>query len=214
MRKFLLFGIITLGVSFHAQKQKQTLKKKVSTIVNNAKNQKSNKSQQNIKVEIINSGDWNQYEQTSWWRIVKQNDKNLTPILNLDNFQLQISESAMGNNNWRDENGNFSFRSISEPLKISQEFINKKNEKGENRDSVAENEAFETTAPISSLSFKIFLHPKNNKAVISKDITKTINFYSDGQLIKSLIYSYDDLVQNGGISIENFNVEIDKSNTN
>ena len=33
----------------------------------------------------------------------------------------------MGDNNWRDENGNFSFRSISEPLKISQEFINKKN---------------------------------------------------------------------------------------
>ena len=28
MRKFLLFGFITLGVSFHAQKQKQTLKKR------------------------------------------------------------------------------------------------------------------------------------------------------------------------------------------
>lgn len=120
----------------------------------------------------------------------------------------------MGNNNWRDENGNFSFRSISEPLKISQEFINKKNEKGENRDSVAENEALETTAPISSLSFKILLHPKDNKAVTSKDIAKTITIFSDGQLVKTLIYSYDDLVQKGGISIENFNVEIDKSNTN
>ena len=214
MRKFLLIGFFTLGVSFHAQKQKQTLKKKTSTIVNNAKNQKSNKSQQNIKVEIVNSGDWNQYEQSSWWRIVKRNDKNLSQILNLDNSQLQISESAMGNNNWRDENGNFSFRSISEPLKISQEFINKKNEKGENRDSVAENEAFETTAPISSLSFKIFLHPKNNKADLSKNITKTISFYSDGQLIKTMIYSYDDLVLKGGFSVDNFNVEIDKSKTN
>ena len=214
MRKFLLIGFFTLGVSFHAQKQKQTLKKKTSTIVNNAKNQKSNKSQQNIKVEIVNSGDWNQYEQSSWWRIVKRNDKNLSQILNLDNSQLQISESAMGNNNWRDENGNFSFRSISEPLKISQEFINKKNEKGENRDSVAENEVFETTAPISSLSFKILLHPKDNKAVTSKDITKTINFYSDGQLIKTMIYSYDDLVLKGGFSVDNFNVEIDKSKTN
>ncbi|SEG05607.1 hypothetical protein SAMN05421847_1408 [Halpernia humi] len=213
MRKFLLIGFFTLGVSFHAQKQKQTLKKKTSTIVNNAKNQKSNKSQQNIKVEIVNSGDWNQYEQSSWWRIVKRNDKNLSQILNLDNSQLQISESAMGNNNWRDENGNFSFRSISEPLKISQEFINKKNEKGENRDYVAENEAFETTAPISSLSFKILLHPKDNKADTSKDITKTINFYSDGQLIKTMIYSYDDLVQKGGVSVNNFNVEIDKSKT-
>lgn len=214
MRKFLLIGFFTLGVSFHAQKQKQTLKKKTSTIVNNAKNQKSNKSQQNIKVEIINSGDWKQYEQTSWWRIVKQNDKNLTPILNLDNSPLQISESAMGNNNWRDENGNFSFRSISEPLKISQEFINKKNEKGENRNSVTEMEEFETTAPISSLSFKIFLHPKNNKADLSKNITKTISFYSDGQLIKTMIYSYDDLVLKGGFSVDNFNVEIDKSKTN
>lgn len=213
MRKFLLIGFFTLGVSFHAQKQKQTLKKKTSTIVNNAKNQKSNKSQQNIKVEIVNSGDWNQYEQSSWWRIVKRNDKNLTQILNLDNSQLKISESDMGDNNWRDENGNFSFRSISEPLKISQEFINKKNEKGENRDSVAENEVFETTAPISSLSFKILLHPKDNKAVTSKDITKTINFYSDGQLIKTMIYSYDDLVQKGGVSVDNFNVEIDKSKT-
>ena len=212
MRKFLLIGFFTLGVSFHAQKQKQILKKKTSTIVNNAKNQKSNNSQQNIKVEIVNSGDWNQYEQSSWWRIVKRNDKNLSQILNLDNSQLQISESAMGNNNWRDENGNFSFRSISEPLKISQEFINKKNEKGENRDSVAENEVFETTAPISSFSFKIFLHPKNNKADLSKDITKTINIYFDDQLIETLNYSYDDLVQKGGISKENFNVEIDKLN--
>ncbi|AZI33878.1 MULTISPECIES: hypothetical protein [Chryseobacterium group] len=214
MRKFLLIGFFTLGVSFHAQKQKQTLKKKTSTIVNNAKNQKSNNSQQNIKVEIVNSGDWNQYEQSSWWRIVKRNDKDLSQILNLDNSQLQISESAMGNNNWRDENGNFSFRSISEPLKISQEFINKKNEKGENRDSVAENEAFETTALISSLSFKILLHPKDNKADTSKNIAKTITIFSDGQLVKTLIYSYDDLVQKGGISIENFNVEIDKSNIN
>ena len=214
MRKFLLFAFFTLGVSFHAQKQKQTLKKKTSTIVNNAKNQKSNKSQQNIKVEIVNSGDWKQYEQTSWWRIVKRNDKNLSQILNLDNSQLQISESAMGNNNWRDENGNFSFRSISEPLKISQEIINKKNEKGENRDSVAENEALETTAPISSLSFKILLHPKDNKADTSKKITKTISFFSDGQLIKTMIYSYDDLVLKGGVSVDNFNVEIDKSKTN
>ena len=214
MRKYLLIGFYTLGVSFHAQKQKQTLKKTTSTIANDSKNQESNKSQQNIKVEIINSGDWNQYEQTSWWQIVKRNDKNLSQILNLDNSQLQISESAMGNNNWRDENGNFSFRSISEPLKISQEFINKKNEKGENRDSVAENEAFETTAPISSLSFKILLHPKDNKAVTSKDITKTINFYSDGQLIKTMIYSYDDLVQKGGVSVDNFNAEINKSKTN
>lgn len=209
MRKFLLIGFFTLGVSFHAQKQKQTLKKKTSTIVNNAKNQKSNKSQQNIKVEIVNSGDWNQYEQSSWWRIVKRNDKNLSQILNLDNSQLQISESAMGNNNWRDENGNFSFRSISEPLKISQEFINKKNVKGEHRDSVAENEVFETTAPISSFSFKIFLHPKENKFDTAKDITKTINIYSDGQVIKTMIYSYNDLVQKGGISLDNFNVEID-----
>ena len=126
MKKFFFVGFITLGISFHAQKQKQTLKKKTSTIANDSKNQKSNKSQQNIKVKIINSGDWKQYEQTSWWRIVKRNDKNLSQILNLDNSQLHISESAMGNNNWRDENGNFSFRSISEPLKISQEFINKK----------------------------------------------------------------------------------------
>ena len=212
MKKYFFVGFITLGISFHAQKQNQTLKKKTSTIANDSKNQKSNKSQQNIKVEIVNSGDWNQYEQSSWWRIVKRNDKNLSQILNLDNSQLQISESAMGNNNWRDENGNFSFRSISEPLKISQEFINKKNEKGENRDSVAENEVFETTAPISSFSFKIFLHPKNNKADLSKDITKTINIYFDDQLIETLNYSYDDLVQKGGISKENFNVEIDKLN--
>lgn len=214
MRKYLFLGFITLGVSFHAQKPKHTLKKKTASNVNDARIHKSNKSQQNIKVEIINSGDWNEYEQTSWWRIVKQNDKNLTPILNLDNSQLQISESAMGNNNWRDENGNFSFRSISEPLKISQEFINKKNEKGENRNSVTEMEEFETTAPISSFSFKIFLHPKENRADTSKDITKTINIYSDGQLIKTLIYSYADLVQKGGISVENFKVEIDKSKTN
>lgn len=214
MNRYLLFGFITLGVTFHAQKHKQILKKKVSTIVNNATNQNSIKSQQNIKVEIINSGDWNQYEQTSWWRIVKVNDGNLSQILNLDNSQLQISENAMGTNNWKDEIGNFSFRSISESLKISQEFINKKNEKGENRDSIAEMEEFESVAPISSFSFKIFVHPKDNVAGTSKEIAKTINIYSEGQLIKTMIYSYDDLVKNRGISIENFNVEINNSKTN
>ena len=209
MKKYLFLGFITLGVSFHAQKPKYTLKKKTASIATDARIQRSNKSQQNIKVEIVNSGDWNEYEQTSWWRIVKQNNKNLASILNLDNSQLQISESAMGTNNWRDENGNFSFRSISEPLKISQEFINKKNEKGENRNSVTEMEEFETTSPISSISFKILLHPKENRTDTSKDITKTINIYSDGQLIKAMIYSYDDLVKKGGISVENFNVKID-----
>lgn len=28
-----------------------------------------------------------------------------------------------------------------------------------------------------------------------------------------MIYSYDDLVQKGGVSVDNFNVEIDKSKT-
>ena len=49
---------------------------------------------------------------------------------------------------------------------------------------------------------------------MSKNITKTISFYSDGQLIKTMIYSYDDLVLKGGFSVDNFNVEIDKSKTN
>lgn len=220
MIKYLLLGSIFIAVSVNAQVQKQTDKK--SNSKNILKNKTYNsatvakvstdekrliQSQRNIRIEIINSGDWDQFKQTSWWRIVKVNDGNLSQILKVENDQLHVSENTMGTNNWKDENGNFSFRSISESLKISQEFTSIKNDKSENRSLVLEKEFFETTAPITSFSFKIYTHPKNNKSNTPRDLSKVINIYSYNELIKTFIYSYNDLMQTGGISVDNFQIK-------
>ena len=60
---------------------------------------------------------------------MKVNDGNFDQIINSDNLDLIANSSHT--NNWKDENGNVSFRSVSEPLKMSQEFNGKKNEKGQ-----------------------------------------------------------------------------------
>lgn len=109
-------------------------------------------------------------------------------------------------NNWKDENGNVSFRSVSEPLKISQEFNGKKNEKGQLSTPITETEIYETTSPILSFSFQIYTHRKDNKLAISTDLSKTINIYADNKLIKTFNYAYADLRKVSGISLKNFNI--------
>ena len=220
MFKYLLLGSIFFAVSYNSQYGKSTLKNSKSRKLAKSKKFNSNytvfksspdkdrliQSQKNIRIEIFNDGDWEKYDQTSLWRIVKVNDGNLSQILNTEKSQLKISENLMGTNNWKDENGNFSFRSISEPLKISQEYSELKPEKGKSNNPVLEKEIYETTAPIFSLSFRIYTRSKNIGFPFYKNLSKVINFYSNNELIKSLRYSYEDLLKIDGISIENFRV--------
>ena len=117
---------------------------------------------------------------------------------------MRISENTMNTQNWKDENGNFSFRSISEPYKISQEYVNTNNDKTGNRNLLVEKEIYETTAPISSLSFQIYTYSKE-KNILNNNLAKTINIYSENQLIKTFTFKYDDLMQIGGISVDKFN---------
>ena len=220
MKKAIIFGSILIVGNFFAQKNKIQLSNnsKISNqaISKNGQKSKSSedvkkdliKSQKILKIENINEGDWEELNQISWYRFVKVNDGNFEQILNTENSGLESVSNSIQTNNWKDENGNVSFRSISEPLNISQEFTSAKNEKGELKSSMRENEIFETTSPVSSFSFLIYTSRKDNNPTIKTELSKTINIYADGKLIKSLIYTYADLTKIGGISLKNFQVGI------
>ena len=218
MKKVIIFGSLLIVGNFFAQKNKIQLSNnsKISNqaISKNGQKSKSSedvkkdliKSQKILKIEIINEGDWEELNQISWFRFVKVNDGKFEQILNTENSGLELVSNSNQTNNWKDENGNVSFRSISEPLNISQEFTSAKNEKGELKSSMPENEIFETTSPVSSFSFLIYTSRKDNNPTIKTELSKTINIYADGKLIKSLIYTYADLSKIGGISLKNFQV--------
>lgn len=218
MKKVFIFGSLLIVGNFFAQKKKIQLSNnfKISNQVITKKGQKSKssedvkkdliKSQKILKIEIINEGDWEKLNQISWFRAVKVNDGNFEQILNTENSGLELVSNSIQTNNWKDENGNVSFRSISEPLKISQEFTSAKNEKGELKSSMPENEIFETTSPVSSFSFQIYTSRKDNNPSIKTDLSKTINIYADGKLIKILKYSNAELSKIGGITLKNFQV--------
>lgn len=220
MKKAIIFGSLLIVGNFFAQKNKIQLSNnsKISNqaISKNGQKSKSSdeakkdliKSQKILKIEIINEGDWEELNQISWFRAVKVNDGNFEQILNTENSGLELVSNSIQTNNWKDENGNVSFRSISEPLKISQEFTSAKNEKGQLKTSMPENEIFETTSPVSSFSFLIYTSRKDNNPTIKTELSKTINIYADGKLIKSLNYTYADLTKIGGISLKNFHVGV------
>ena len=218
MNKIIILSSFLIAGNFFAQKNKIQLSNnsKISNqaISKNGQKSKSSedvkkdliKSQKILKIEIINEGDWEELNQISWFRFVKVNDGKFEQILNTENSGLELVSNSNQTNNWKDENGNVSFRSISEPLNISQEFTSAKNEKGELKSSMPENEIFETTSPVSSFSFQIYTSRKDNNPTIKTELSKTINIYADGKLIKSLIYTYADLSKIGGISLKNFQV--------
>lgn len=223
MVRILLLGAIFFGGSAIAQKKQKALdswknkdaeisqkvfskyeKKEKSDLIELKKNLAQ--SQRKIKIEIINKGDWEKYNQTVWFRMVKINDGNLKQVIDTENNDLEVRTNAMGTNNWKDEYGNYSFRSISEPLKISQEFISKKNKKGEMRSPLRASEMYESTEPVFSLSFKIYTHRKDYNAISPADLSKIVNIYADDQLIKTITYSYEDLSKIDGISLSDFKV--------
>ena len=220
MNKIIILSSFLIAGNFFAQKNKIQLSNnsKISNqaISKNGQKSKSSedvkkdliKSQKILKIEIINEGDWEELNQISWFRFVKVNDGKFEQILNTENSGLELVSNSIQTNNWKDEYGNVSFRSISEPLKISQEFTSAKNDKVELKSSMPENEIFETTSPVSSFSFLIYTSRKDNNPTIKTELSKTINIYADGKLIKSLIYTYADLTKIGGISLKNFQVGI------
>lgn len=220
MNKIIILSSFLIAGNFFAQKNKIQLSNnsKISNQVISKNGQKLKsadqikkeliKSQKILKIEIINEGDWEKLNQISWFRAVKVNDGNFEQILNTENSGLELVSNSIQTNNWKDENGNVSFRSISEPLKISQEFTSAKNEKAELKSSMLESEIFETTSLVSSFSFQIYTSRKDNNPTIKTELSKTINIYADGKLIKSLIYTYADLTKIGGISLKNFQVGV------
>lgn len=222
MKKVIILSSLLIAGNFFAQKKKSAIgdwKNKdieIATKVFSKYRQKSKsneeikkdliKSQKILKIEIINEGDWEELNQISWFRFVKVNDGNFEQIINIENVDLDLVTNSVQTKNWKDENGNVSFRFFSEPLKISQEFTSAKNEKRELKSSLKASEIYETAYPISSFSFQIYTHRKENNPTVKTELSKTINIYADGKLIKSLIYSYAELSKVGGISLKNIQV--------
>ena len=137
---------------------------------------------------------------------MKVTDGNFEQIVDIENSDLDLVANSIQTNSWKDENGNVSFRLISEPIKISQEFTSAKNEKGELKSPLKATEIYETAYPITSFSFQIYTHRKDNNPSNNSELLKTINIYADGKLIKSLNYSYAELSKVGGISLKNIQV--------
>lgn len=165
-------------------------------------------SQKVLKIEIINEGDWDQLRENSSFRFVKVNDGNFDQIIHSEN--LDLVANSFQTNNWKDENGNVSFRSISEPLKISQEFVTAKNKKGEQNSQLKAVETYKTNYAVISFSLQIFTYRKDNNPKIKTELSKTINIYAEDKLIKTLKYSYADLCKVGGISLKNFQLANNK----
>jgi hypothetical protein len=154
------------------------------------------KEQNKLKIEIINKGDLNDFENSSWIRIVKVNN-NLDSILNDPLYKVETNE--MNTNNWKDEFGGYAFNNIVDLIKISQEYTSSK--------KLNEVEIIETKAPITNFTLKIFT--KNIKNT-SSDLAKKINIYSDNKLVKTFEFTKDQLLNINGIEIQNFKISNSK----
>ena len=203
MKKIIILSSLLIAGIVFAQKKKNTLNNyqnkdsEIAKKVFSQFGQKSNsttdlkkdliKSQKILKIEIINEGDWEQINQISWFRFVKLNDGNYEQILNAENSGLELVMNSIQTNHWKDENGNLSFRSISEPMKISQEFASSKNKKGKHKSPLKATEIFETAFPISSFSFQIYTHRKDNNPTNITALLETINIYANNKLTRSAL---------------------------
>ena len=162
------------------------------------------KIQKNLKIEIINEGDIEKYNQNIWLRIVKVNNGNLEQIVDTRDKDISVVTNTMGTNNWKDEAGGFNYTSFTDLMKISQELTSNRNETGILANSLKPIESFETREPVLYFSLKIYTHKNSSEQTTLPTLSKTINIYADNQLIKTLKYSLDDFIKAEGVSIRDF----------
>lgn len=162
------------------------------------------KTQRKLKIEIINEGDIEKYNQNIWLRIVKVHNGNLEQIVDTRDKDISVVTNTRGTNNWKDEAGGFNYKSFTDLMLISQEFISNRNEAGISANSLKSIEFFETSEHVLYFSLKIYTHKSSSEQSTFPPLSKTINIYADNQLIKTLKYSLDDLIKAEGVSIRDF----------
>ena len=162
------------------------------------------KTQRKLKIEIINEGDIEKYNQNIWLRIVKVHNGNLEQIVDTRDKDISVVTNTRGTNNWKDEAGGFNYKSFTDLMLISQEFISNRNEAGISANSLKSIEFFETSEHVLYFSLKIYTHKSSSEQRTFPPLSKTINIYADNQLIKTLKYSLDDLIKAEGVSIRDF----------
>lgn len=224
MKRIIIISTVLIGGALIAQKKKNvsnTWKSKDREIAqkvfsryqeNETKKleaEKTNliKSQRKLKIEIVNEGNIEKYNQVVWLRIVKVNNRNLEQIIDTNDRDISVVKNTMGTNNWKDEAGGFNFKNIAEPLKISQEFISNKNEDGVSKSSLWYTGFYETSEPVLNFSLKIYTHKTNSVSASTADLNKTINIYADNKLIKTLRYTFEELTKVEGVSIRDFRLD-------
>lgn len=202
MKKSLLLSVVLFSMLCFSQKKKSALSNwknkdaEIAKKIFSKYGQKEKKdfaeskkklaqSQKKLKIEIINNGDWEKYNEICWFRFVKVNDGDLKQIVNTDSTNIEVETNTMGTENWKDGNGGFNFTSISDLMTISQEFVSKRNEKGKLLNPLKATEIFETMTPVLSFLSKIYTHKKEHSIVNAANLSKTVNIYSDGQLVKT-----------------------------
>ena len=221
MKRILIISAILFGGIVIAQQKKNALNnwksrdgeiaQKVFTKYQEKENKKLEdkkadliKTQRKLKIEIVNAGDFEKYNQNMWLGIVKVNNGNLEQIVCKSNTEISVVTNTMGTNNWKDEAGGLNYKSFNELMKISQEFTNYRNEAGISENSLKPIEFIETSEPVLYFSLKIYTHKGGSEQTTSSTLSKTINIYADNQLIKTLKYSLDDLIKAEGVSIRDF----------
>lgn len=225
MKRILIISAILFGGIVIAQQKKNAfnnwksrdrdIAQKVFSKYQEKENKKSDdekadliKNQRKLKIEILNEGNIEKYNQFVWLCIVKVNNRNLEQIVDTRDKDISkdisVVKNTMGANNWKDEAGGFNFKNIADLTKISQEFISNKNEEGVSKSSLKPIEIYETTEPVLNFSLKIYTHKNSSESASLFDLNKTINIYADDKLIKTLRYSLKELRKVEGVSIREF----------
>lgn len=163
------------------------------------------KFQRKLKIEIINEGETEKLNQIFWLKVVKVNDGKFEQIIKTDSTKTEIKRNY-DKSIWRDEAGGILFERYN-PMKISQEYVSAKNNKGINETDIENKEIYETTNPVYSFSLRIYTHRKDFNAMAKTNFSKIINVYSEDKLIKTYTFTFDDLKKLEGIQILDFKLD-------
>lgn len=155
------------------------------------------KDERNIKIEVINKGDYSDFTQVVYVSFTKVNNGNFSAILKNSENLPNVVIDKLGNEEWRDKNNGLIDKNS---LEISQIYTGAEDTPNL---SLKEVEIYETNAPILSGTFRILgTHRKDFEHNRPIKLTKTINIYSNNKLIISKDYPLEEIEKIGNIELE------------
>ena len=205
MKKFLLAALTFHAIFFSAQKKDNCtdiMKRWDSWDIYKKPTIESvrkciSKDERKIKIEIINKGNYDNLYQILYLEFKKVNNNDFSPILKYsENTPNIVVDETIDKINWRGEGGIIDKHTV---------FISQRYNGEENNPNIPlkEIEIYETTAPVFGGILRIMgTYRKDFNHSESTNLTKTINIYSDGKLLISKEYRFNELEKTGGITLE------------